>query len=165
MLPLVRTFWHHLMGATCLGSTCGSVLVLGDKALMWEWLLWGGAGVSLRVWWSHRGHGGAEIHPQLKDTPCQSMRMPEGGCAPMGSPCWSRGRVWEVQLLRRKEQQRQCVRNSPQPLSLSPCTTWKEEAENHEGNWAWEEKRGGGESDLRFGFISHCPTLIWLVIN
>ena len=35
-------------------------------------------------------HGGADLHLQPVETPHQSRWVPEGGCDPMGSSCWSR---------------------------------------------------------------------------
>ena len=46
-------------------------------------------------------HGGADIHLQpVEDPTLQQVDVPEGGCDPVGSPCWSRLLVGPVELWR-----------------------------------------------------------------
>ncbi|OPJ73654.1 hypothetical protein AV530_005964 [Patagioenas fasciata monilis] len=62
-------------------------------------------------------HGGAEIHLQLVEDPCQSRWVPEGGCDPMENPHWSRfaGRTCDPM-----------GEAGWNRLFLKGCTPWKE---------------------------------------
>ncbi|GAB0181326.1 AN1-type zinc finger protein 5-like [Grus japonensis] len=46
-------------------------------------------------------HGGADIHLQpMEDPTLEQVETPEGGCDPMGSPCWSKLLTGPVALWR-----------------------------------------------------------------
>ena len=93
-------------------------------------------------WGTHARAVHEELHPAGR-THAGAVR---GGLSPVGgTPRWSRGRVWGVLPLRRKERQRQCVMNWPQPpFPVALRHSRRGGRENWEWSWAQEEGRGGG---------------------
>jgi len=82
-----------------------------------------------------------------------------------GTPRWSREGVWGV-LLRKKEQQRQCVVNRPQPPLPIPLCHSGEKVEKQGVKVKPKQKGGeGAGSSYNLFLFSHYPTVIWLVIN
>ena len=76
-----------------------------------------------------------------------------------GATHWSRGGVWGGRSSRENKWWIDCNPHSP-----SHCATSGEEAENTGVKLSPEKREGWGKNILRFGFISDCPALIWLVI-
>lgn len=80
------------------------------------------------------------------------------------TPHWSRGRVWGV-LLRRKDQQTQCVMSWPWSSFPIHKHCSREESENLGVKLSLRRKEGWGEAVLKFrGFFSLSYSY-WLVIN
>ena len=85
----------------------------------------------------------------------------EKDCLPWEGPYGGAGEECGVLPLRRKERQRQGVRNPPQPTFPIPLRRSGGEEGERTGSGVVPGKKGGvGEGVLRFGFISHYPTLI-----
>lgn len=97
-------------------------------------------------WWSLLS---IRNHPFLKDL--QDLLLPT--CLP-----------WHNLTDRWKSSKDNMWRTQHSPLSLYPCPTWGQEIEKQEWSWAWE-KRKGEKVFWDFIFISHYPTVIWLVTN
>lgn len=89
----------------------------------------------------------------------------DGELSPMGgTPHGRRWSVWGVFFLRRKEWQRQCVMNWLQlPFPILLCHSGGGGRENQ--SEVEPGKKSSGEVFSRCRFVSHYPTLIWLVIS
>lgn len=61
--------------------------------------------------------------------------------------------------------QKQCVMSWPQPPFLFPQPLWQGGGRKFWSEFSLGRREGWLESVSRFGFVSHYPALIWLVIN
>ena len=71
----------------------------------------------------------------------------------------------EQKSMKRKKSSRDVWWTDYNSHSLSPCAAWGEKAEKLGVKWSPGRKEGWREGVLRLGFISHCTTLIWLVVK
>lgn len=112
---------------------------------------------------THLGLGSGEL--QL--TGRTHIREVHEELSPVGGiPCWSKGSVWAVLPQGKKKQQKLTVWVIDLSLHFSShCTPRREEVEKISCEVKPGKEVGVGEYVLRFAFISHYPTLIWLAIN
>ena len=112
-----------------------------------RWRTHAGAACSWRTASHRKDHAGA-VHEDLQPMARTHIGEVCGELSPVrGTSHWSRGRMWEVLPLRRKDGQRQRVMNSlqsPFPVPLR-CLGWGQEIEKQDWSWASEEGRGGGK--------------------
>jgi len=99
------------------------------------------------------------VHEELQPVGRTHVGEFRGELSPVGRTP-SSGRVWG-----RRSSRDNMWWTDFNPHSTSSCTAGGEEVENWGVKLRLGRREGWGEGVLRFGFISHYSTLIWLVIN
>lgn len=95
-----------------------------------------------------------------------TQREMQGGLSPVGRTLQeSWGEYEEFTPWVGNNHRNNVWRTDGNPHPEFPCTAGREEEENQESSYVWEDVEGEGKVFWRFRFISYCLTLIWLAKN